>query len=68
MLFLFSKQYAGMILPFPNNDLITSYESERVPSNSIRQKSYGMTHDTIFQPACLIRVFSFALSDRVSRA
>ena len=52
MLFLFLKQCAQMILSFPNKELITSYESERVPSDFIRQKSYGMTHGTLFHPTC----------------
>ena len=56
-----------MILSFSDNELNVSYKSERVPSNSIRQKSYGMTHDTIFQPTCRIRLFSSNLSDRVAR-
>ena len=35
ILFLFLKQYTQMILYFSNNELITLYESECVPSNSI---------------------------------
>ena len=32
---------------FSNNELVTSYECDPVTSNSIRQKSYAMTHDTM---------------------
>ena len=35
-------------------------------SNFIQQNLYGMTHDTIFQPTCCLRLFSSNLSDRVS--
>ena len=47
MLFLFLKQCARTILSFSHNKLITSYGSERVPSDFIRQLSDGMTHDTV---------------------
>ena len=57
-----------MILSFSNNEVITSYESECPPCNSIWQKSYGMTPDTIFQPTCRIQQFSSNLSDHVSQA
>ena len=50
MLFLFLKQCARLILSFANNELITSYWSERVPSTFIRQKSDDKTHGTIFHP------------------
>ena len=60
VLFLFLKQCARLILSFSNNELITSYWSERVqlhPSDFLRQKSYSMTHGTIFHPTCRIRHF-----------
>ena len=51
-----------MILSFSNNELITSYEAERIPSNSIYQKLYGKTRFPI-------QLVTFnILSDRVSQA
>ena len=38
------------------------------PSNFTQQKSFGVTHDTIFQPTCRIRLFLTNLSPRVSQA
>ena len=45
MLFLFLKECARMILSFSTNELITSYESERVPSNFIQLHIHPTQYD-----------------------
>ena len=62
MLFLFLKQCARMILSFSNNELITSFYMDLSAfhptiSDFIRQKSDGMTHNTIFHLVCPIQHF-----------